>query len=102
MAQEPAQGGESQVTVFEHVLTSYNCVNISDARLGRPGYPSDSFKKTMALSLQHWKSQEGYKAVWLTLPVHNGHLVPDALVLGFEPHHCTLPSYSFPKPPKEE
>ena len=52
---------------------------------------SREFESQLAQSLRSW-TEDGYKVVWLELPIHNAALVPAAADAGFEYHHAT-PEY---------
>jgi 8-oxo-dGTP diphosphatase len=45
------------------------------------------FSASLAVALEAWM-REGLKLAWLEIPAHRGELVPDAMELGFELHHC--------------
>lgn len=46
-----------------------------------------SFRDALATALSAW-TREGLKLAWLEIPARRGELLPDALDLGFELHHC--------------
>ena len=52
---------------------------------------SDDFLDTMKFSIEEW-NKENFKVVWLELDLNRSALVPIAVSLGFEYHHCT-PEY---------
>lgn len=45
------------------------------------------FRDALTTSLAAW-TEEGLKLAWLEIPAQRGDLLPDALKLGFELHHC--------------
>lgn len=45
------------------------------------------FRDAMATALAAWV-REGLKLAWLEIPARRGELLPEALELGFELHHC--------------
>ncbi|MBM3932848.1 MAG: NUDIX domain-containing protein [SAR202 cluster bacterium] len=45
------------------------------------------FRRKLAFSIEAWR-QEGYKLVWLELPISRARLVPIAADLGFSYHHA--------------
>jgi len=49
---------------------------------------SDDFFNTIKFSIDEWR-KENYKVVWLELDLKRSQLVPIAVSLGFEYHHCT-------------
>lgn len=46
-----------------------------------------SLRDALATALAAW-TREGLKLAWLEIPARRGELLPDALELGFELHHC--------------
>lgn len=46
-----------------------------------------NFNATLAKALDAW-IREGLKLVWLEIPAELGELLPEAIKLGFELHHC--------------
>jgi 8-oxo-dGTP pyrophosphatase MutT (NUDIX family) len=67
-----------------HTVNPFNGVVIDSARLTDD--PAE-FETSLALSLHTWK-QQGYKVVWLELPLAKSALVPVAARAGFEYHHA--------------
>lgn len=49
---------------------------------------SDDFLDSMKFSIEEWE-KENFKVVWLELDLNRSDLVPIAVSLGFEYHHCT-------------
>lgn len=62
----------------------YGGVFIAGAELSNDG---SEFNGGLTLAMDTW-AREGLKLVWLEIPAHRGELLPKAVELGFELHHC--------------
>jgi 8-oxo-dGTP pyrophosphatase MutT (NUDIX family) len=71
--------------ILSSTLNPYGGVVITPAELPQD---TDAFRLRLEYSLAEWTKQ-GYKLVWLELPLSQAKLIPIATELGFAYHHAT-------------
>ncbi len=71
--------------ILTSTINPYGGVVVTPAEL--PKDPA-AFQTSLRLSLSEW-SKQGYKLVWLELPIQEAQLIPLATTAGFTFHHAT-------------